>query len=129
MNNLLPLGDIFALLQRYARGNVTPAQVVQAVHDAMEFDPDHVWIYKLPINALQKYARALEARAGDRERLPLYGIPFAIKDNIDLAGVPTTAACPDFSYVPRRNATVVQRLIEAGAIPVGKSNLDQFATG
>ena len=61
--------------------------------------------------------------------LPLYGIPFAIKDNIDLAGVPTTAACPAFAYMPQRSATVVQRLIDAGAIPIGKTNLDQFATG
>ena len=61
--------------------------------------------------------------------LPLYGVPFAIKDNIDLAGVPTTAACPAFAYMPQRSATVVQRLIDAGAIPIGKTNLDQFATG
>ena len=61
--------------------------------------------------------------------LPLYGVPFAIKDNIDLAGVPTTVACPAFAYVPQRSATVVQRLIDAGAIPIGKTNLDQFATG
>ena len=60
---------------------------------------------------------------------PLWGIPFAIKDNIDLAGIPTTAACPDSAYVPEKSASVVQRLIDAGAIPVGKTNLDQFATG
>jgi allophanate hydrolase len=63
------------------------------------------------------------------ESLPLYGIPFAIKDNIDLAGCATTAGCPDFAYLPQRSATVVQRLIDAGAIPLGKTNLDQFATG
>jgi allophanate hydrolase len=61
--------------------------------------------------------------------LPLYGIPFVLKDNIDLAGVPTTAACPRFSYVPPRSAFVVEKLLEAGAIPLGKTNLDQFATG
>ena len=60
---------------------------------------------------------------------PLYGVPFAIKDNIDLAGHPTTAACPDFAYVAQQSAPVVQRLIDAGAIPIGKTNLDQFATG
>jgi allophanate hydrolase len=59
----------------------------------------------------------------------LYGIPFAIKDNIDLAGTPTTAGCPDYAYMPNQSATVVQKLIDAGAIPVGKTNLDQFATG
>lgn len=63
------------------------------------------------------------------EDYPLWGIPFAIKDNIDLEGVPTTAACPEFSYIPKKNAFVVQKLIDAGAIPIGKTNLDQFATG
>jgi allophanate hydrolase len=61
--------------------------------------------------------------------LPLYGIPFAVKDNIDLARVPTTAGCPDYEYTPNASSFVVQRLIDAGAIPVGKTNLDQFATG
>jgi allophanate hydrolase len=65
----------------------------------------------------------------DPGALPLYGVPFAIKDNIDLAGVPTTAGCPEYAYVPERSAFVVQRLIDAGAVPLGKTNLDQFATG
>ena len=60
---------------------------------------------------------------------PLWGIPFAVKDNIDVAGLPTTAACPAFAYTPARSATVVERLLAAGAILVGKTNLDQFATG
>jgi allophanate hydrolase len=61
--------------------------------------------------------------------LPLWGIPFAIKDNIDLAGISTTAGCPDFAYTPSVSAAVVQNLVDAGAIPIGKTNLDQFATG
>ena len=61
--------------------------------------------------------------------LPLSGLTFAIKDNIDLAGVPTTAACPAYSYTPTQSAPVVQRLLDAGAIPAGKTNMDQFATG
>ena len=61
--------------------------------------------------------------------LPLAGVPFAVKDNIDLAGLDTTAACPAFAYRPAASATVVDRLLAAGAIPVGKTNLDQFATG
>ena len=61
--------------------------------------------------------------------LPLWGVPFAVKDNIDVAGLPTTAACPAFAYVPERHATVMQRLLDAGAVLVGKTNLDQFATG
>ncbi len=65
----------------------------------------------------------------DPDLKPLWGLPFAIKDNIDLDGVPTTAACPAFAFMPERSATVVDRLVEAGAIPIGKTNLDQFATG
>jgi allophanate hydrolase len=65
----------------------------------------------------------------DPASLPLYGLPFAIKDNIDLANIPTTAGCPEFAYTPEQNAFLVQRFIEAGAIPLGKTNLDQFATG
>src|SRR5207302_9749150 len=61
--------------------------------------------------------------------LPLYGIPFAVKDNIDVAGLPTTAACPAFAYMPASSAPVVDRLRRAGALFVGKTNLDQFATG
>ncbi len=69
------------------------------------------------------------ARAESAPRGPLYGIPFAVKDNIDVAGLPTTCACPAFAYVPDRSATVVERLEAAGAILIGKTNLDQFATG
>src|SRR5215510_2488928 len=61
--------------------------------------------------------------------LPLAGIPFAVKDNFDVAGMPTTAGCPSFAYVPERTAPVVQRLFDAGAILIGKTNMDQFATG
>jgi allophanate hydrolase len=76
---------------------------------------------------LKEHARAAEEKG--MTNLPLYGIPFAIKDNIDLAETPTTAACPAFAYKPLRSATVVQKLIDAGAIPIGKTNMDQFATG
>ena len=71
------------------------------------------------------------ARRGrrDRRHLPLFGMPFAVKDNIDVAGLPTTAACPGFAYQPKQSAEVVQRLVAAGAIVIGKTNLDQFATG
>jgi allophanate hydrolase len=72
-------------------------------------------------------AEALSAK--DARELPLYGVPVAVKDNIDVAGLPTTAACPAYSYMPTRDATVVTRLRQAGAIVIGKTNLDQFATG
>jgi len=86
-----------------------------------------IWIYRLSRDELEPYVTALEQR--DPALLPLYGVPFAIKDNIDLAGVPTTAACKEFAYMPAQSAFVVQLLIDAGAIPIGKTNLDQFATG
>jgi allophanate hydrolase len=127
MSKLGPLGDIPSLLQCYANGELTPADMVEVVHALIQDDPDNVWIHKLPLESLREYARKVEEKG--MAALPLYGIPFAIKDNIDLAGVPTTAACPAFAYTPPRSATVVQRLIDAGAIPIGKANLDQFATG
>ena len=88
-----------------------------------------VWIYRLPEDDVLGHAMRVDARLAAGEDLPLAGVPFAIKDNIDLAGVPTTAACPEFAYVPVETATVVARLIAAGAVPMGKTNLDQFATG
>lgn len=127
MQRRLPLGDIDSLLQRYRSGEVSPTEMVAAIHAAIQGDPDHAWITVLSLESLKSYASAVEAQ--DMSALPLYGVPFAIKDNIDLVGVPTTAACPAFAYTPADSAAVVQRLITAGAIPVGKTNLDQFATG
>jgi allophanate hydrolase len=74
-------------------------------------------------------AEAESLAAKDPASLPLYGVPVAVKDNIDVAGLPTTAACPAFAYTPARDATAVARLRAAGAIIIGKTNLDQFATG
>jgi allophanate hydrolase len=88
-----------------------------------------VWITRLDDAAVLDAAARVDARIAAGEMLPLAGVPFAIKDNIDLAGVPTTAGCPDFAYTPAASAAVVERLIAAGAIPMGKTNLDQFATG
>jgi allophanate hydrolase len=90
---------------------------------------DKVWISRVPDAALRKAADALDARRGDFDSLPLFGIPFAVKDNIDVEGLPTTAGCPGFAYTPTTSATVVKQLVEAGAIVIGKTNLDQFATG
>jgi allophanate hydrolase len=127
MDEILPLGDIPALMQRYASGELSPRQVVKTVHEQIMNDDDHVWIHTLPLESLLRYAHNVEKK--ELATLPLYGIPFAIKDNIDLAEVPTTAGCPAFAYTPEDSATVVQKLIRAGAIPIGKTNLDQFATG
>ncbi|MHB8455700.1 MAG: allophanate hydrolase [Acidiferrobacterales bacterium] len=123
-----PSLDISSLRRGYLDGRLTPTQLVEFLYPHVAGDDSHhIWIARLDREQLLKYARAIEDR--DPATLPLYGIPFAIKDNIDLAGIATTAACPAYAYVPRKSATVVQRLIDAGAIPVGKTNLDQFATG
>jgi len=88
-----------------------------------------VWISRVDPAQVIAMARAVDARIAAGDDLPLSGVPFAIKDNIDLAGMATTAGCPDFAYHPAKSAGVVARLIAAGAVPVGKTNLDQFATG
>ncbi len=88
-----------------------------------------VWISRFDADALRAAAAAVDARVARGESLPLAGVPFAVKDNIDVLDLDTTAACPAFSYAPSRSATVVERLIATGAIPIGKANLDQFATG
>ena len=94
---------------------------------ATSADERRVWITRLSRDDVMARVAALDPAAIDR--LPLYGIPFVIKDNIDLAGTATTAGCPGFAYTPAQSAFVVQRLLDAGAIPLGKTNLDQFATG
>ncbi|AOJ17469.1 allophanate hydrolase [Burkholderia vietnamiensis] len=127
--SILPgLHSIAELRARYASGELTPHALVEAI--AAHFDagdPHHAWIRPLTLAEMSEYAHALAAR--EPASLPLYGVPFAIKDNIDLAGIPTTAGCPAYAYTPERSAPVVARLIAAGAIPIGKTNLDQFATG
>jgi allophanate hydrolase len=95
-------------------------------------DDAAIWISRTSESALMARARELDAAAADPgtfERLPLFGVPFAVKDNIDVAGVPTTAGCPAFAYTPCETAPVVTRLLAAGAVLLGKTNLDQFATG
>lgn len=119
--------DLASLRKAYASG-LRPAQLVAGILERLAHrGDDKVWIHRLQPSALE--ARAAELEQADRSKLPLYGIPFAIKDNIDLAGHPTTAACPQFAYVAKQGAAVVERLLAAGAILFGKTNLDQFATG
>ena len=119
--------DIASLQSSYASGACTPLDVIEAVIGATASDPHHAWIHRIDAEVLRERARELQARGP--EGLALYGVPFAVKDNIDVAGIPTTAGCPDYAYMPQRHAFVVQRLLDAGAIVVGKTNLDQFATG
>ncbi|MEO0417263.1 MAG: allophanate hydrolase [Pseudomonadota bacterium] len=88
-----------------------------------------IWISRFEPDAILSAAREVDARIAKGETLPLAGVPFAAKDNIDVAGLETTAGCPAFAYAPGENAPVIQRLLDAGAVCIGKTNLDQFATG
>lgn len=123
---LPPMLTIPALRAAYAAG-LTPLDVVEEVIRRRDALADRaVFITETPADALRDAARAVMAGPAD---LPLWGIPFAVKDNIDVNGLPTTAACPAYAYQPASDATVIARLRAAGAIVIGKTNLDQFATG
>ncbi|MEM9623670.1 MAG: allophanate hydrolase, partial [Pseudomonadota bacterium] len=118
---------ITVLREAYLSGRWQPSEVLYNLRERAARDTHNAWIYLLSEDELATRLAHLDTQ--DPAALPLYGIPFAIKDNIDLAGVPTTAACPAFTYTPEHSAHVVSRLLAAGAIPLGKTNLDQFATG
>lgn len=90
---------------------------------------DPAWIFRVDVEGLKSQWQQLEARREAGAALPLFGVPFAVKDNMDAAGWPTTAACPAFAYTAAADATVVANLKQAGAVLLGKTNLDQFATG
>jgi allophanate hydrolase len=121
--------DLIALNSAYADG-LTPTALVRSLASATDATAEQgIWIERTSEADLLRAAAALEARKAAGESLPLYGIPFAVKDNIDVAGWNTTAACPEFAYRAQASAPAVQRLLAAGALLVGKTNLDQFATG
>jgi allophanate hydrolase len=112
--------------KRFAAGD-KPRDVIAEIYQKIRVWNDPALFIHLPeLSELLEIALQVEAMPRD---LPLWGMPFAVKDNIDVAGWPTTAACPDFSYVPEADAEVVHLLRKSGAIPIGKTNLDQFATG
>ncbi len=122
--------QIGPLLEAYERGTTTPEAVINTVYDRIDACPDKaIWISLVPREDALAAARALADQDVDRETLPLFGIPFAVKDNIDCAELLTTAGCPSFAYDPQEDATAVARIRAAGAILIGKTNLDQFATG
>jgi allophanate hydrolase len=121
--------DISSLEIAYRNGTSTPTEVVARVYDEIARAGEQpVWITLVSKEENLTRVRALEADPAALA-LPLYGIPFAVKDNFDVEGLPTTAACPSYSRVGAQTATAVQRLIDAGAILIGKTNMDQFATG
>ena len=119
---------IAAIVAAHRAGTLTPAQTVARTISASATTT-------IPPSSSACATRRTRSpkprrlRAKDAASLPLYGVPVAVKDNIDVAGFPTTAACPAFSYTPTHDATAVARLRAAGAIIIGKTNLDQFATG
>ncbi|HEX7819864.1 MAG TPA: allophanate hydrolase [Sphingobium sp.] len=123
---LIDLNTISAL---YASGEWTPDGLIAALMQRIDAADPAVFITRTPPAMLDAAIAALVARAPYPNSLPLWGVPFAVKDNIDVAGLPTTCACPDFDRRPDADATVVAKLVAAGAIVIGKTNLDQFATG
>ena len=122
--------DCERLRAAYRDGVTTPERVIEEVLERIAHaGDDHVWISRPDETAVLEQARSLTRRVAQSWQMPLYGLPFGVKDSIDVAGMPTTLACPAYSYTPSKTAAVVKRLIEAGAVFIGKTNLDQFATG
>ncbi|KFA71201.1 hypothetical protein S40288_03853 [Stachybotrys chartarum IBT 40288] len=115
----------------YAQTSTTPSDVVRSVYKRIaEYTDKAVWITLVPESEALESAQQLAKQYPDpTSRPPLYGIPFSVKDSIDIAGLPTTLACPSFAYTATQTAPVVQRILAAGGILIGKTNLDQFATG
>ncbi|MFB8008397.1 allophanate hydrolase [Nocardia sp. NPDC056000] len=124
-----PGPTVAEILASHESGSGSPIHTAARVADAIAArGDDGTWITPVPREQLLAAAAEIEQRPGART-LPLYGVPFGVKDSIDVAGWPTTLACPDFAYTATETAPAVQRLLDAGALFVGKTNLDQFATG
>jgi allophanate hydrolase len=122
--------DLTSLRRLYRTGEASPRDVIAAALERVAaYGDPAVWIDLCPAEAVLKDAARIEERHAAGEALPLYGVPFAVKDNIDVAGRPTTAGCPAFSHVAAGSAPAVANLRKAGAVLVGKTNLDQFSTG
>ncbi|WP_232492695.1 allophanate hydrolase [Novosphingobium kaempferiae] len=125
----LSAASIAAAVNSGATTAVTVAEDTFARVEAYNAVQPQIWISRATRSELLDAAEAVDARVAAGEDLPLAGVPFAVKDNIDVAGFETTAACPAFAYEPEDDAGVIERLLAAGAICIGKTNLDQFATG
>ncbi|KAI9157946.1 Allophanate hydrolase [Paramyrothecium foliicola] len=126
------LPSIDELVILYQSGAISPSDVITSVYDRInkyqQEDPA-VWIYKRPREETLEAAEQLAAKYANKALPPLFGIPFSVKDNIDVAKVETTQVCSKFAYTPQCNAPAVQYLLDNGAIFIGKVNLDQLATG
>jgi allophanate hydrolase len=121
--------DLSSLAAEYAGGRAARDVLAEVLDRIDAYDDAAVWIERFSRQQVFEQVEKIEQRRRQGAVLPLYGIPFAVKDNIDVGAHPTTAACPAFSYVASKSAPCVTRLCDAGAILVGKTNLDQFATG
>jgi allophanate hydrolase len=122
--------DLSRLRAAYRAGTTTPSAIVVEVLRRIDAaGDDAVWISRRGASAIVADGEAVDRRLSEIDLLPLYGIPFGVKDSIDVKGLPTTLACPAFSYEPIESAPVIEQLLDAGAIFIGKTNLDQFATG
>ena len=120
---------VAAIVAAHRAGTLTPAQTIaRSFKRIRDHNDPAIFISLREEKDAIAEAETLAARK-DASQLPFYGVPIAVKDNIDVLGLPTTAACPAFAYSPSFDATAVARLRAAGAIPIGKTNLDQFATG
>jgi allophanate hydrolase len=119
---------VAAIVAAHRAGTRTPAQTVARTYQRIRDHNDPAIFISLR-DEKDALAEAERLARRDATQLPLYGVPVAVKDNIDALGMPTTAACPAFSYMPTHDSTAVAKLREAGAIIIGKTNLDQFATG
>ncbi|MDA0663193.1 MAG: allophanate hydrolase [Proteobacteria bacterium] len=126
-----PSLDFVSLRAAYASGSADPLGIADSVLQAIAArGDDGVWIYRVPENEVRQQARTLAALPESlRSTLPLFGLPFSVKDCIDIAGLPTTAACPGYRYIAEQTNLTVRKALDAGAILIGKTNMDQFATG
>jgi len=124
--------DVSAIVDAIATGSSSAVETARQALDRIEaYDAvqSQIWISRFAREDILAAASTVDARIAAGESLPLAGVPFAVKDNIDVAGLQTTAGCPDFAYNPERSAPIIEALLDAGAICIGKTNLDQFATG
>ncbi|MBB3211854.1 allophanate hydrolase [Herbaspirillum sp. Sphag1AN] len=130
LHDLQTLSFDFPSLAAAYHDGLSPRALVQEVQRRIAIEQDqHIWTYLIPLEQLLEQVVRLEQAAARGTRLPLFGLPFGVKDNIDVAGLPTSAGCASFTYTASRTAQVVARLTAAGAILIGKQNMDQFATG
>ena len=108
------------LRNQYRNKELTPSLLINSLWTKLESEDPAIWIHRISKESL--YERATELENDSMEKLPLYGVPFAVKDNIDVAECPTSAGCPDFTYLAKAHARVVELLLAAGAILIGKLN-------